>query len=412
MEEIYLPYTSASCPDLGSGGSILGGSSLSTMSAGINDTQSEISTKESELQTKVDNGNTELLRSDIQLATDATYTELVQEIQTIDSYLSDEAAIEFMEKPTEREVAKTIALAANSPLPEKAKAEIENLDVSEDLKAYLQAQQNGVSKREQAERNIRQLKYQKHLLLKKVLHLAYRDETGEVFDQAIGLLMQQEDFRAREMAYHMLISANRHPQAESLMAELKLDLAQLSEAEQYQMEDYLTLLELETELETELDAMDEEARIAKITEQADFLTMLKDNPASEGSMMAELLLTEAGLYEAELVILLPNPQNASRDAVQYYDPKPKHFNMAMSDILEVYPNPVDEHLTVEYIMFNGMSSQKIGIYDINGRLLKTQPLTQAMDIIEINVSELSSGTYLIGFGTEGAAPNAKKFIVK
>ena len=63
-------------------------------------------------------------------------------------------------------------------------------------------------------------------------------------------------------------------------------------------------------------------------------------------------------------------------------------------------------------MFNGMSATTIGIYDINGRLLMTQKLNKAMDILNINVSHLSAGTYIIAFGKDGASSNSTKFIVK
>ena len=94
-------------------------------------------------------------------------------------------------------------------------------------------------------------------------------------------------------------------------------------------------------------------------------------------------------------------------------PKAKTFNFANTpDLIEVYPNPADDKLTVEYIMFNGMTAKEIGIYDINGRLLLTRKLNKAMDIIDINVSSLSAGTYIITFGKDGTASNSKKFIVK
>jgi len=35
-----------------------------------------------------------------------------------------------------------------------------------------------------------------------------------------------------------------------------------------------------------------------------------------------------------------------------------------------------------------------------------------LDIIDINVSALAAGTYIIAFGKEGASSNSTKFIVK
>lgn len=63
-------------------------------------------------------------------------------------------------------------------------------------------------------------------------------------------------------------------------------------------------------------------------------------------------------------------------------------------------------------MFNGQTANSLGIYNINGQLLMTQKISHSMDIIDINVSELSSGTYVMAFGEEGVSANSKKFIVK
>ena len=37
---------------------------------------------------------------------------------------------------------------------------------------------------------------------------------------------------------------------------------------------------------------------------------------------------------------------------------------------------------------------------------------KAMDIIDINVNRLATGTYIIAFGKDGASSNSTKFIVK
>ena len=59
-----------------------------------------------------------------------------------------------------------------------------------------------------------------------------------------------------------------------------------------------------------------------------------------------------------------------------------------------------------------MSANTISIYNINGKLMQTQSITKAMDIIDINVSSLSTGTYIIAFGKDGVNSNSTKFIVK
>jgi hypothetical protein len=69
-------------------------------------------------------------------------------------------------------------------------------------------------------------------------------------------------------------------------------------------------------------------------------------------------------------------------------------------------------LTVEYAILVSTSINSLGIYDINGKLLKTIPVKEQLGVEQINVSNLANGNYIIGFGTNGAAKYSKKFIVK
>jgi len=63
-------------------------------------------------------------------------------------------------------------------------------------------------------------------------------------------------------------------------------------------------------------------------------------------------------------------------------------------------------------MFNGLSANAISIYDMNARVLLTQKISKTMDILELNVSSLPSGSYIIALSKDGAKVNATQFIVK
>ena len=78
----------------------------------------------------------------------------------------------------------------------------------------------------------------------------------------------------------------------------------------------------------------------------------------------------------------------------------------------VYPNPVKDILTVEYALLSNVSVTSLGIYDINGKLLKSIPITKQLGIEKINVSDLANGTYIISFGADGVSSYSKKFTVK
>lgn len=55
----------------------------------------------------------------------------------------------------------------------------------------------------------------------------------------------------------------------------------------------------------------------------------------------------------------------------------------------IYPNPVQEILLVK-----GVESQVLRVFDLQGRLLKTE------NGVQVTVSDLASGTYLLQVGTQ------------
>ena len=63
-------------------------------------------------------------------------------------------------------------------------------------------------------------------------------------------------------------------------------------------------------------------------------------------------------------------------------------NITSQDIV-VYPNP-----TQNVLLINGIEAQDLRVFDLQGRLLKTENGTQ------VNVSNLAEGTYLLQVGTQ------------
>jgi len=82
-----------------------------------------------------------------------------------------------------------------------------------------------------------------------------------------------------------------------------------------------------------------------------------------------------------------------------------------------YPNPLlasiggDLHITLEN---EGAKMLNIQITDITGRVILKQntELHRGLNQIDMNVSELAIGTYLIVTSADGAAPKANRFIVQ
>lgn len=63
-------------------------------------------------------------------------------------------------------------------------------------------------------------------------------------------------------------------------------------------------------------------------------------------------------------------------------------NITTTQIL-IYPNP-----TQDVLLINGIEAQNLRVFDLQGRLLKTENGTQ------VNVSNFAEGTYLLQVGTQ------------
>ncbi len=77
-----------------------------------------------------------------------------------------------------------------------------------------------------------------------------------------------------------------------------------------------------------------------------------------------------------------------------------------------YPNPVKDRLTIEYIVSGKASVNTIYIFDIQGRLVQSQSVPEQMGVVEINVQNLSQGSYILSFDKNQAGGLSKKFVVE
>jgi hypothetical protein len=68
------------------------------------------------------------------------------------------------------------------------------------------------------------------------------------------------------------------------------------------------------------------------------------------------------------------------------------------NILTVYPNPAKDKLLIEYVNISGNKEQTIGLYDMEGHLLKQVKAGKVIGVVEMDVSDLQSGTYIIKTG--------------
>lgn len=74
----------------------------------------------------------------------------------------------------------------------------------------------------------------------------------------------------------------------------------------------------------------------------------------------------------------------------------------------VYPNPTSDMLNVS---FEANDVKSLNVYDLNGKLILTKDLSGAANLVNVPVSHLASGSYLISISGDGAT-HTKVFVKK
>jgi len=81
--------------------------------------------------------------------------------------------------------------------------------------------------------------------------------------------------------------------------------------------------------------------------------------------------------------------------------------LSTSDSFDIYPNPANEMLTIEFASFIKSNNTIISFYSIEGKLLKSQIVKDAKT--EINISNFAKGMYFLQVEDESGVV-VKKFV--
>ena len=114
-----------------------------------------------------------------------------------------------------------------------------------------------------------------------------------------------------------------------------------------------------------------------------------------GQVTAQLLLAEAGIESYYEVIRLPEPVMESK-TVKNTEASTNSFTNVV-DIINIYPNPTDGYINIEYALFTSPVNKFIEIYTLQGSLVERIPIKQNAGFVYYN-KVLSAGTYLVKVG--------------
>jgi hypothetical protein len=79
--------------------------------------------------------------------------------------------------------------------------------------------------------------------------------------------------------------------------------------------------------------------------------------------------------------------------------------------IDIYPNPANEIITITGLNANSNKLQVMKLNDMTGRTILTQPLNTDNEKKEINISSLSSGSYILIIESDGVNVQNKKVVI-
>ncbi|MBK8875889.1 MAG: T9SS type A sorting domain-containing protein [Bacteroidetes bacterium] len=79
--------------------------------------------------------------------------------------------------------------------------------------------------------------------------------------------------------------------------------------------------------------------------------------------------------------------------------------------IDIYPNPANEIISINGLNRNSYKRQVIKLNDMTGRTIIIQPLNTDNEKQEINISCLSSGSYILSIESDGLNIQNKKVMI-
>jgi hypothetical protein len=79
-------------------------------------------------------------------------------------------------------------------------------------------------------------------------------------------------------------------------------------------------------------------------------------------------------------------------------------------LMQNSPNPFSQATSIDYVL-NSSAKAQIGVYGVDGKLVKTYELSKGKGSVMIGAGELSAGAYMYTMYVDGVAADTKLMII-
>jgi uncharacterized repeat protein (TIGR01451 family) len=273
---------------------------MRSMQTSVTTLDAEIVNNEDELKSLVDNGNTGVLLSQTETATDNNFTDVSDKLKQSDGYLSDAVAKEYINSTVEQDFVKASTLVQVSPLPEQAKKELEKIDMNPTLKYIVKQHQQGKNIREQKEHIIANKKHNRQMLIRNAIRHTLADTLPETIDSLILFLQTRDELENKYTLVNLQIKNKSFSDVLNELGNLNAIKTDYSISKQDEITTFVDLQNIVLNIAESDNNMFESI----VEENITFLNTLAedDNSIFQATAWSLLMQSEKGHFEEQVVL--------------------------------------------------------------------------------------------------------------
>ena len=122
--------------------------------------------------------------------------------------------------------------------------------------------------------------------------------------------------------------------------------------------------------------------------------------------------TNTGSNGWKLIATLPNTSSDVYSLVGFMPTTVENNSNNRNDYISLpFPNPSTTTTRIDYQLPTGVKSGELVFYDLNGTIIKTFQVDNSFNTIEINNSDLNSGTYFYNLIVQNTFSTSRKMII-
>ncbi len=368
----------------------------------------EIETREAQLTSMVDGGNTEEINTEVQTSFPDEAEELRQDLLNESPYLSDTVMKSAIYKEEVLPSAMIRDVLVANPQSAKSQDLLDALDdrfvtIPDYMMDEIMQGRNIIGSKEALEADIAWWRQEYGKTFDKLFYL-YRNDTINSYanDSLIDLLVSEPSLRGKYRLAYAYFYQDNIDDMNSVLDDIPFSF-NFDDAGQMEYDNYVTLFGILEQLQTDTSGLQDMDSMSVNT----LLTMANDDYIMPGVYARNILIALDKLQYDEPFNF---PENLKSSVMDYSFSK-NESSVQDKPYLKVFPNPAGDYIIIEFESINDSNNITFRITDTYGKLIQEMNLNKMRDQVVIKTKNWKQGLYLIQMIRNNKVQNQTKFIL-